>query len=95
MRQALPRPKLYWIALAGANGKLTGLQGMVSMENIAKLLGHGSIEVTEKHYAPCVRTRQDMLEKEVLWVYEIGADLWGRARVQGLDMGLYYLFQLI
>jgi len=40
----------------------------------AKLLGHASIDVTETHYAPCVKTRQDMLEREIYRVYEIGTD---------------------
>ena len=31
------------------------LQGGVSIENVAKLLEHGSIEVIEKHYAPWVK----------------------------------------
>jgi Phage integrase family len=31
----------------------------VSIEIVSKLLGHSSIEVTERHYAPCVKARQE------------------------------------
>jgi integrase/recombinase XerD len=51
------------------------LQGGVSIENVAKHLGHASIYVTEKHYAPWIKTRQDMLEREIYRVYEIGTEL--------------------
>jgi integrase/recombinase XerD len=51
------------------------LEGGVSIENVAKLLGHESIRVTEKHYAPWVKTRQQILEREIMKVYEIGIDL--------------------
>jgi hypothetical protein len=50
-------------------------QGWVSIENVAKLLGHASIEITEKHYVPWVKSRQDLLEREIWRVYEIGTDL--------------------
>ena len=35
------------------------------MENVSILLGHSSIRVTEKHYAPWVRARQEQLEADV------------------------------
>jgi integrase/recombinase XerD len=41
------------------------LQRGVSLENVAVLLGHQSIKVTEKHYAPWVKSRQENLEREV------------------------------
>ena len=41
------------------------LEAGVSMENVSALLGHQSIRVTEKHYAPWVKTRQDALDKAV------------------------------
>ena len=41
------------------------LQNGVSLENVAVLLGHSSIRVTEKHYAPWVKERQEKLEREV------------------------------
>jgi integrase/recombinase XerD len=51
------------------------MQGGVSIENVARLLGHASINITEKHYAPWVKTRQDMLKREIWRVYEIGTEL--------------------
>jgi integrase len=42
----------------------------VSLESVSKLLGHSSIKVTERHYAPWVKARQDQLESEVrrIWI---------------------------
>ena len=37
----------------------------VSLESVSKLLGHTSIKVTERHYAPWVKARQDQLEADV------------------------------
>jgi integrase len=37
----------------------------VSLESVSKLLGHSSIKVTERHYAPWVKARQTILEAEV------------------------------
>jgi integrase/recombinase XerD len=37
----------------------------VSIELVSKLLGHSSIRVTERHYAPWVKARQDQLEMAV------------------------------
>jgi len=37
----------------------------VSIEIVSKLLGHSSIKVTERHYSPWVKARQDQLEIEV------------------------------
>lgn len=37
----------------------------VPMERVSVLLGHRSIRVTEKHYAPWVRARQEQLEADV------------------------------
>jgi integrase len=37
----------------------------VALEKVSKLLGHKSIRVTEKHYAPWVRSRTDQLENEM------------------------------
>jgi len=36
-----------------------------SMANVAVLLGHQSVKVTERHYAPWVRARQQQLEADV------------------------------
>ena len=37
----------------------------VSIEQVSVLLGHQSIRVTERHYAPWVRSRQEKLEADV------------------------------
>ena len=37
----------------------------VPIEHISILLGHASIKITERHYAPWVKTRQEKLEEEV------------------------------
>ena len=40
------------------------LQG-VPMERVSMLLGHSSLRVTERHYSPWVRSRQEQLEADV------------------------------
>lgn len=42
----------------------------VSLENVSILLGHADIKITQKHYAPWVQSRQEMLEIEIrkAWV---------------------------
>ena len=42
----------------------------VSLESVSKLLGHTSIKVTERHYAPWVKARQDQLESDVRRIWE-------------------------
>jgi len=37
----------------------------VPLERVSILLGHGSVKVTEKHYAPWVLARQEQLEADV------------------------------
>jgi integrase/recombinase XerD len=37
----------------------------VPMERVSILLGHGSIKITEKSYAPWVKSRQEQLEKDI------------------------------
>jgi integrase len=46
------------------------LQAGVPMERVSVLLGHSSIKVTEKHYSPWLRARQEQLEADVrrTWV---------------------------
>ncbi len=46
----------------------------VSIEIVSKLLGHSSIKVTERHYSPWVKARQDQLETEVRRIWT-GRDL--------------------
>jgi integrase/recombinase XerD len=47
----------------------------VSIEIVSKLLGHSSIKVTERHYSPWVKARQDQLETEVrrIWTTQDAA----------------------
>jgi hypothetical protein len=35
------------------------------MANASRLLGHSSIRITERHYAPWVRSRQEQLEADL------------------------------
>jgi integrase/recombinase XerD len=39
------------------------LQAGISIEDVSVLLGHRSVKITEKHYAPWVKTRQDVLDR--------------------------------
>ena len=45
------------------------LQG-VALEQVSILLAHSSIRITERHYAPWVRSRQEQLEAEVRRTWE-------------------------
>jgi integrase/recombinase XerD len=45
------------------------LQNGVPLEEVSKLLGHGSIKTTEKHYARWVKGRQDRLDNLVTAVW--------------------------
>jgi integrase len=45
------------------------LQQGVSLEDVSVLLGHSSIRITERHYAPWVKSRQDLLETAVKKVW--------------------------
>jgi hypothetical protein len=51
----------------------------VPLERVSVLLGHQSVKVTEKHYAPWVRARQEQLEADVRRTWETdeisGSDL--------------------
>jgi integrase len=40
------------------------------MDRVSVLLGHSSIKVTEKHYSPWVRARQEQLEADVRRTWE-------------------------
>jgi integrase len=42
----------------------------VPIDQVSILLGHASVRVTEKHYSPWVRARQDQLEKSVQAAWE-------------------------
>jgi integrase/recombinase XerD len=45
----------------------------VPLENVAALLGHSSIKVTEKSYAPWIKTRQTVLEMQLRRVINTGS----------------------
>jgi len=44
------------------------LERGVPLEEVSKLLGHSSTKVTEKHYAPWIKGRQDRLDEFMLVV---------------------------
>jgi integrase len=46
------------------------LQAGVPMDPVSVLLGHSSIRVTERHYSPWVRARQEQLEADVRRTWE-------------------------
>jgi integrase len=48
----------------------------VPIDQVSILLGHSSVRITEKHYSPWVRARQDQLEKSVqaAWPLRPGRD---------------------
>jgi site-specific recombinase XerD len=46
------------------------LQAGVPLERVSMLLGHTSIKITERHYAPWVQSRQEQLEADVKRVWE-------------------------
>jgi integrase len=43
----------------------------VPLERVSILLGHQSVRVTEKHYAPWVRERQEQIEDDVRRMWEV------------------------
>lgn len=43
----------------------------VPIDQVSILLGHSSVRVTEKHYSPWVRARQDQLEKSVQSAWQL------------------------
>lgn len=42
----------------------------VPLEMVSKLLGHSSVKITEEHYAPWIKGRQDQLEEAVMRTWE-------------------------
>jgi integrase len=42
----------------------------VPLDRVATLLGHTNSKITEKHYAPWIRARQEQLEADVRRVWE-------------------------
>ncbi|MGD0902358.1 MAG: tyrosine-type recombinase/integrase [Terracidiphilus sp.] len=43
----------------------------VPIDQVSILLGHASVRITEKHYSPWVRARQDQLEKSVQSAWQL------------------------
>jgi integrase/recombinase XerD len=52
----------------------------VPIERVATLLGHSSVRITEKHYAPWVRARQDQLEADLTKAWSRDAFLIAQAQ---------------
>jgi integrase len=46
----------------------------VPIDQVSILLGHASVRVTEKHYSPWVRARQDQLEKSVQAAWQLSPE---------------------
>ena len=53
----------------------------VPIERVSILLGHQSVRITEKHYAPWVRARQEQLEADVRKTWEVPAETKGTIEV--------------
>ena len=53
----------------------------VPMERVSMLLGHQSIRITERHYSPWVRARQEQLEEDVRRTW--GGEMKGTPQVLG------------
>jgi len=47
------------------------LQAGVPIERVSVLLGHQSVRITEKHYNPWVRSRQEQLEADVTRAWKL------------------------
>jgi integrase len=54
----------------------------VPIERVSILLGHQSVRITEKHYNPWVRSRQEQLEADVARTWELVQKIPGTKRVQ-------------
>ncbi|MGA8025055.1 MAG: tyrosine-type recombinase/integrase [Candidatus Acidiferrales bacterium] len=60
------------------------LENGATIENVSRLLGHTSIKITERHYSPWVKSRQDALDKALEgangWLTELQAVPLGNVR---------------
>jgi integrase len=58
------------------------LEKGATIENVSRLLGHTSIKITERHYSPWVKSRQDALDAALEgangWLSEIEAQKDGK-----------------
>jgi hypothetical protein len=61
------------------------LQRGVALERVSILLGHQSVKVTERHYTPWVRARQEQLESDVRRTWD--TDLVAFAEGKGTKTG--------
>ncbi len=43
----------------------------VPIDQVSLLLGHSSVKVTEKHYSPFVKARQEQLENSVMLSWQV------------------------
>ena len=51
------------------------LLARVPIERVSILLGHSSVSITEKHYSPWVRARQEQLEADIAGAWELDSML--------------------
>ncbi len=60
----------------------------VPLDRVATLLGHTNSKITEKHYAPWIRARQEQLEADVRqsWALESGTVSSGAAAYPALGI---------
>jgi hypothetical protein len=64
------------------------LQKGGSIEIVSKLLGHSSIRVTERHYAPRIKARQERLETAIRRIWTVdGAPAWEPCGLAKIDHG--------
>jgi integrase/recombinase XerD len=54
------------------------LQAGVPMDRVSVVLGNSSIKVTEKHYSPWVRARQEQLEADIRRIWAPSLEPWPR-----------------
>jgi hypothetical protein len=43
---------------------------IVSLDLVSRMLGHSSVKVTERHYAPWVKARQRQLEDHMIAAFQ-------------------------
>jgi hypothetical protein len=60
------------------------LLASVPLERVSILLGHSSVKITEKHYSPWIRERQEQAEADVrrTWEQDPVALLEGKGTLQ-------------
>ena len=47
----------------------------VPLERVSILLGHQSIKITEKHYSPWTRSRQEQIEQDLAAAWKLDPEL--------------------